>query len=140
MNNRKKAAIILLVVLVIYTGAMIIFAYPWEKFPDNFTEAKDGVVMISTEKGSGSGFAIGKSGEPVEYIVTNCHVVFNDSNKAHAYKNGVVLLYKIGFGTGGIAVEILAVFIYDFFKFGGVCREVVYGIALGFEAFEHVEE
>lgn len=50
MNNRKKAAIILLVVLVIYTGAMIIFAYPWEKFPDNFTEAKDGVVMISTEK------------------------------------------------------------------------------------------
>ena len=82
MNNRKKAAIILLVVLVIYTGAMIIFAYPWEKFPDNFTEAKDGVVMISTEKGSGSGFAIGKSGEPVEYIVTNCHVVFNDSNKA----------------------------------------------------------
>lgn len=82
MNNRKKASIILLVVLVIYTGAMIIFAYPWEKFPDNFTEAKDGVVMISTEKGSGSGFAIGKSGEPVEYIVTNCHVVFNDSNKA----------------------------------------------------------
>lgn len=82
MNKKKKILIILPAVLVIYTSMMLIFAYPWEKFPNNFTEAKDGVVMISTEKGSGSGFAIGKSGEPVEYIVTNCHVVFNDSNKA----------------------------------------------------------
>ncbi|MCH5196224.1 MAG: trypsin-like peptidase domain-containing protein [Oscillospiraceae bacterium] len=39
------------------------------------SEARNGVVYIQTGKGSGSGFAIGDPNEPVEYIVTNAHVL-----------------------------------------------------------------
>lgn len=43
-------------------------------------DARDGVVMISVQgadgsSGWGSGFAIGRKGEKVEYIVTNYHVI-----------------------------------------------------------------
>ena len=46
-------------------------------------ETRNGIVWIvssktegdKTENGSGTGWAIGKPGEPVEYIVTNAHVV-----------------------------------------------------------------
>ena len=38
-------------------------------------DAADGVVLVSTDYGRGSGFAIGKTGKPVQYIVTNYHVI-----------------------------------------------------------------
>ena len=43
------------------------------------SEAKNGVVVVMREDANayGSGFAIGKKGKPVEYIVTNYHVVNN---------------------------------------------------------------
>lgn len=42
------------------------------------SEARESVVYIETMYGSGSGFAIGDPDEPVQYIVTNAHVVTDD--------------------------------------------------------------
>lgn len=39
------------------------------------SEARSGVVYITQGDGHGTGFAIGSPGKPVEYIVTNSHVV-----------------------------------------------------------------
>ncbi len=39
------------------------------------SEARNGVVYVSVGGGHGSGFAIGDPSKPVEYIVTNSHVV-----------------------------------------------------------------
>lgn len=39
------------------------------------SEARNGVVWVETDTGHGSGFAIGDPKKPVEYIVTNAHVV-----------------------------------------------------------------
>lgn len=77
MNNKKTKIIILVAVLVVVNLCAIIF-YPREKFPETFAEAKNGVVCVATDSGWGSGFAIGKSGEPVSYIVTNYHVVSDE--------------------------------------------------------------
>ncbi len=45
------------------------------------SDAKNGVVAIQSQDGGwGTGFAIGKKGQPVEYIVTNNHVVNNVEN------------------------------------------------------------
>jgi hypothetical protein len=47
----------------------------------NFTDAMDSVVFIEADffqmgmRGSGTGFAIGEVGEPVQFIVTNAHLV-----------------------------------------------------------------
>ena len=43
------------------------------------SEAKESVVYIETAYGSGSGFAIGDPDKPVQYIITNAHVVSDDS-------------------------------------------------------------
>ena len=49
-------------------------------------DAVDGVVLVTSESEEessyGTGFAIGKQGEPVRYIVTNYHVVENASKEA----------------------------------------------------------
>lgn len=70
-------------VLVLFTVLMLILVYPHNKMPDDYTEAKDGVVYIqsvfSDAISSGSGFAIGENGKPVQYIVTNYHVVHNEN-------------------------------------------------------------
>lgn len=70
-------------VLVLFTALMLILVYPHNKMPDDYTEAKDGVVYIqsvfSDAISSGSGFAIGENGKPVQYIVTNYHVVHNEN-------------------------------------------------------------
>ena len=70
-------------VLVLFTVLMLILVYPHNKMPDDYTEAKDGVVYIqsvfSDAISSGSGFAIGENGQPVQYIVTNYHVVHNEN-------------------------------------------------------------
>lgn len=81
MKNKKIIAAIIAVVAVIFSVCMLVFAYPHNEMPDNYTEAKDGVVYIVSEHetyiGTGSGFAIGENGKPVQYIVTNYHVVFD---------------------------------------------------------------
>ena len=50
---------------------------------DPIAEASGSVVFIKSEFwdgiGFGSGFAVGRKGEPVEYIVTNAHVVHDDT-------------------------------------------------------------
>lgn len=45
-------------------------------------DAVDSVVLVATPYGTGSGFAIGKPGKPVQYIVTNYHVI------ADSYEQG----------------------------------------------------
>ncbi|WMJ22755.1 trypsin-like peptidase domain-containing protein [Paludicola sp. MB14-C6] len=39
------------------------------------SQSKDSVVFILTDNSWGSGFAIGETGKPIQYIVTNAHVV-----------------------------------------------------------------
>lgn len=45
---------------------------------DHFTDARDSVVFIHSDGGTGTGFAIGEPGKPVQYIVTNAHCVLDD--------------------------------------------------------------
>lgn len=82
MKSKKAKIGILVAVLVILNVCMLLLVYPREKFPKTFVEAKNSVVCVGAGNGWGSGFAIGKSGEPVSYIVTNYHVVFEDGEKA----------------------------------------------------------
>lgn len=81
MKNKKIIVALMGVAMVIFTVCMLVFAYPHNEMPDNYTEAKEGVVYIVSEHsdsiGTGSGFAIGENGKPVQYIVTNYHVVFD---------------------------------------------------------------
>lgn len=81
MKNKKILVGVLAAIMVIFTACMAIFAYPHDEMPATYTEAKDGVVYIvsqhATSVGTGTGFAIGENGKPVEYIVTNYHVVFD---------------------------------------------------------------
>lgn len=81
---KKKEKIILIIcaaVLAAYTLVMLLVVYRGDQSPKNYTEAKDGVVWIVSAYGgsysAGSGFAIGKAGEPIQYIATNYHVVFD---------------------------------------------------------------
>lgn len=94
-------------ILSVITAALMIAAViPMTAFAGSFSEAKESVVFIVSEftapnsntyifqdadseyywlsSGStmnfrGSGFAIGNTGEPVQYIVTNAHVVLDDT-------------------------------------------------------------
>ena len=81
MKNKKILVGVLAAIIVVFTICMSVFVYPHNEMPDSYTEAKDGVVYIisqhATYIGTGSGFAIGENGEPVQYIVTNYHVVFD---------------------------------------------------------------
>lgn len=83
MKNKKVLSVIIAAVAVVFMVCMLVFVYPHNEMPDNYTEAKEGVVYIvsdhGTSVGTGSGFAIGENGKSVQYIVTNYHVVF-DSN------------------------------------------------------------
>lgn len=94
------------IISVIITAVMIAAVIPVTASAGSFTEAKEGVVYIETDfiapddntyiyqgsdneyywllKGEklsyrGSGFAIGNENEPVQYIVTNAHVVLDDT-------------------------------------------------------------
>lgn len=90
MKKKNIIMSILAAVLVIFNVCMFVFAYPYDKFPDTFSEAKDGVVFIASEYGTGSGFAIGENGKPVQYIVTNYHVV---SDIYTGEKSDTVIVY-----------------------------------------------
>ena len=77
MMKKKWFVPVIAAIAVIVTALMLILVYPKNKMPKSYTEAKDGVVFIASDFGSGSGFAIGENGKDVQYIVTNCHVVMN---------------------------------------------------------------
>jgi len=46
-------------------------------------DIRKSVVMIATDTGRGTGFAIGEPGKPIEYIVTNAHVVSDTAGAAY---------------------------------------------------------
>lgn len=46
-------------------------------------DAEQSVVLVSAGSGWGSGFAVGKSGENPQYIITNCHVITDGSGNVY---------------------------------------------------------
>lgn len=68
-NRFRRFAALLLTVLLLAALAAPCFA------AGSARNAADSVVLVSTDYGRGSGFAIGKTGKPVQYIVTNYHVI-----------------------------------------------------------------
>ena len=88
-TSSKQVVAILLLVIGLIAGVFGILGLVGGGGMDPY-EARNGVVMIgtmaqdsqgNTASGMGTGFAIGNPGEPVEYIVTNGHVV----QKAYEY-------------------------------------------------------
>ncbi|MBP3568374.1 MAG: trypsin-like peptidase domain-containing protein [Lachnospiraceae bacterium] len=91
--NRLLRMVLVLTLCIAALGA----AAPRTAVADNgkvttAREAADGVVLVASESEStlsyGTGFAIGKPGEPVRWIVTNYHVVDNA-----AEENGNIVVY-----------------------------------------------
>lgn len=84
-------------------AALVVCILPSLKvYAGSFTEAKEGVVYIESYFPvddyqalvmRGSGFAIGKVGEPVEYIVTNAHVVLAETVDGNSIKATEVVVY-----------------------------------------------
>ena len=88
-SSGKQVVAILLLVIGLAAGVFGVLGLVGGGGMDPY-EARNGVVMIgvmvqdsqgNTASGMGTGFAIGNPGEPVEYIVTNGHVV----QKAYEY-------------------------------------------------------
>lgn len=88
-TSSKQVVAILLLVIGLAAGVFGVLGLVGGGGMDPY-EARNGVVMIgtiaqdsqgNTASGMGTGFAIGNPGEPVEYIVTNGHVV----QKAYEY-------------------------------------------------------
>lgn len=87
MNKRKK---IRLGGLLSIAMAAALTISSWGANSDlvvtNQEEAKKGVVVVENAKGGyGSGFAVGIPGEPVQYFVTNQHVVGNYTTATICY-------------------------------------------------------
>ena len=74
--------------IVIFTAFMLILVFPHNEMPETYNEAKDGVVFILSEFSdgeqisTGSGFAIGRNAEPVQYIVTSSNILFDEKGNA----------------------------------------------------------
>ena len=74
--TKAKRIVSLLAVIAIMFSLLAVSA-----LAGSATEAKSSVVAVISQDGSyGTGFAIGKVGQPVEYIVTNNHVVKGEVN------------------------------------------------------------
>lgn len=71
----KKKLLTILMSAVTAVGTMLALLPATAFAVSSPSDARSGVVYIETEAGQGSGFAIGEPGQPVEYIVTNAHVV-----------------------------------------------------------------
>ncbi|MCH5273249.1 MAG: trypsin-like peptidase domain-containing protein [Lachnospiraceae bacterium] len=93
---KKWLGAIIAACAVVFTVLMLIFAYPRNSMPSDYTKAKNGVVFIYSDfqsfAGTGSGFAIGENGKPVQYIVTNYHVVFDTDTGEKA--NEVIVYFS----------------------------------------------
>lgn len=75
-NLLKKTFYIMLIISILSMAMNVVMAADFEK-------AKDSVVAIgaTSENGDsyiGTGFAIGEPGKPIQFIVTNAHVVFDE--------------------------------------------------------------
>ena len=88
-TSSKQVVAILLLVIGLAAGVFGVLGLVGGGGMDPY-EARNGVVMVQrtisvsrtkVQVGWGTGWAIGKPGEPVEYIVTNGHVV----EKAYEY-------------------------------------------------------
>ncbi len=84
MNSTMKRIVRVVSIVVILT--MVFSLATVGVFAAKASEAKNSVVVVVSEDGLsyGSGFAIGKVGKPVEYIVTNNHVVRGDKGNTVA--------------------------------------------------------
>lgn len=78
-NSIKKLLTLGVILVLVLSMAMSISASA-----KTVSEAKNSVVVVMGPNGYGSGFAIGKVGKPVEYIVTNNHVVEADTGAKQA--------------------------------------------------------
>ena len=74
MNSMKIKRVLCLIAAVV----MIVSNITLTVFADSMGDAKNSVELVQSQMGWGSGFAIGVPGKPVEYIVTNNHVVGGD--------------------------------------------------------------
>lgn len=78
--KKRKCFVTLLLTLVLTVTCIPVTALAANSdlIVTNQEEAKKGVVVVgNAEKGYGSGFAVGIPGEPVQYFITNQHVVGN---------------------------------------------------------------
>lgn len=81
-NLNQKISMMILVVLLC-TFCLSTFA---ETYPQAVVDGKNSIflVLVTDEDGyimgTGSGFAIGKKGNPIDYIITNYHVVEDNPN------------------------------------------------------------
>lgn len=95
MRNTRKW-IVLVLVLMMTMG----FSVTSVAAGNPVADARDGVVRIAAlyEDGSaqtGTGFFVGKAGEPVEFIITNAHVVtaYDSAGTALGYFNEVYIVF-----------------------------------------------
>jgi hypothetical protein len=79
LKKLKKAGLVVLALTIMLSMSGCIFAQG-----NSHSDARDSVVMIVSDAGIGTGFAIGKPGQPIEYIVTNYHVV-GESDNVYVY-------------------------------------------------------
>ena len=99
-TSSKQVVAILLLVIGLIAGVFGILGLVGGGGMDPY-EARNGVVYIysvayndqgQSEAGWGTGWAIGKPGEPVQYIVTNGHVVERAYAYPKQYANITILL------------------------------------------------
>lgn len=78
MRKLYQKICMMVIAVLLCTGCLGVFA---ETYPQPVVDGKDSIflVLVNDEDGyvmsHGSGFAIGKQGEPINYIITNYHVV-----------------------------------------------------------------
>ncbi len=77
MKNRMNLKRVLSLFALV---AMMVSLFTFNVSAGTASDAKNGVVYVAANNGSGSGFAVGNPGEPVRFIVTNFHVVEGSSN------------------------------------------------------------
>jgi len=108
-NNCFKRLVSLLAVVAIMFTFLTVTAFAGSAF-----ESKSSVVAVVGEDGAmGSGFAIGKVGKPVEFIVTNNHVVKGDAGFTTA---------TVAFDLASNEMMIANVYFYDAAKDVAVLR------------------
>lgn len=66
-------------------------------------EAEQSVVVVATELGQGSGFAVGKIGENPQYVVTNCHVIVDEDGYV-----GNITVYFSAAANKYVSAEVVA--------------------------------